>query len=229
MRKLFVMGGGGFAMEPDNLLLDRYLLSLAQVSSPRVCFIGTASGDSDRYLHNFYSAYKNLRCIPSHLSLFKPPTRDFASFLGDKDVIHVGGGNTKNLLLLWRAWGLDEALKGAYENGTVLSGMSAGMICWFESAVTDSYGGALEPISGLGLLKGSACPHFDGETERRPAYTRLIREGRVDGGIALNDGVGALYLDEELSECVSSRGSEGAFLFSSSGTEEKLPVKRLEA
>jgi peptidase E len=227
MRKLFVMGGGGFAMEPENPALDRYLLSLAEVEHPRVCFIGTASGDSDRYHHNFYSAYKNLHCVPSHLALFKPPTRDLASFIAEKDVIHVGGGNTKNLLCLWREWGLDKALRAAYENGTVLSGMSAGMICWFEHGVTDSFGDALEPLKGLGWLKGSACPHFDGEAERRPSFSRMIRDGTLPGGIALNDGVGALFLDENLEECVSSRGSEGAFLFSSSGEERSLPVRYL--
>ena len=201
------MGGGGFAMEPDNLLLDRYLLSLADKSTPKVCFVGTASGDSERYHDKFYSSYRTLLCVPSHLSLFKPHTEDIEGFILEQDIIHVGGGNTRNLLILWKEWGLDHVLQKAYSNGVVLSGMSAGMICWFEEFTTDSFGEELRKLSGLGWLKGSAVPHFDGEAKRLPTYLGMIERGEILGGVALDDGVGALYLDESLKECVSSRSS----------------------
>lgn len=227
MRKIFVMGGGGFSMEPANLLLDRYILSLSMKTRPKICFIGTASGDSERYIKNYYKAYNKLSCIPIHLSLFKPSTRDFNSLLLDQDIVHVGGGNTKNLLCLWKEWGLDLALKNAYKNGTVLSGMSAGMICWFEQGTTDSFGG-LDPLKCLGLLKGSASPHFDSEVDRRPKYVELIKSALLKGGLGLDDGVGALYLNEKLSKCVSSRRTANAYQFASNtAKEKKLPVKYL--
>jgi dipeptidase E len=128
-KKIFVMGGGGFAMEPENLLLDKYILSLPEKKNPSVCFLGTANGDSEEYRERFYNAYKTLECRPTHFSVFKPSTRDLTGFFSSQDIIHVGGGNTKNLLCLWKEWGIDKALWTALQNGTVLTGMSAGMIC----------------------------------------------------------------------------------------------------
>ena len=221
MRKLFVMGGGGFAMEPENLLLDRYILSLSEKPRPKICYIGTASGDTETKQNAFYAAYQNFSCEPTHLSLFKPPSRDLTSFVRGQDIVHVGGGNSKNLLCLWKEWGLDRVLLDAYRDGLILTGMSAGMLCWFEELVTDSFGEGLEPIKGLGFLKGSACPHFDGEAERRPTYTRLIKEKVIQGGLALDDGVGALFHDERLQKCVSSRSSARAYLFETGTAAER--------
>lgn len=231
MRKIFVMGGGGFAMEPENPLLDNYILSLSEKNKPKICFIGTATGDSEWYQDKFYSAYEKLECETTHLSLFKPTTRDFDSLVREQDIIHVGGGNTKNLLCLWREWGLDKAILGAYQDGeVVLTGMSAGMICWFEDGVTDSFGDKLDYLAGLGVLKGSACPHFDGEEDRRPTYTNMLKENGLKSGIALDDGVGALYLNEELKECVSSRENSKAYFFhEKTAKEESLAVKFLGA
>lgn len=227
IRKCFVMGGGGFVMEPDNLLLDHYILSLAEKPKPNICFIGTATGDSDWYIDRFYGAYQKLNCTPTHLSLFRPKTRDLESFVFNQDIIHVGGGNTKNLLCLWKDWGLDQIIKSAYQQGVVLSRLSAGMICWFEEGLTDSFGG-LDPLKCLGFLKGSATPHFDGEPERRAVYLNLIKTNVMQGGLALDDGVGALYKDEALVECVSSRVEAKAYQFKSKTAEEKrLPVRVL--
>ncbi|HET7628220.1 MAG TPA: Type 1 glutamine amidotransferase-like domain-containing protein, partial [Bacillales bacterium] len=138
MKQIIAMGGGGFSMEPDNLLLDEYIVAQARNERPKVCFVPTASGDAAGYIDKFYKAFSSLACKPSHLSLFKPPVKDLQSFLLDKDVVYVGGGNTNNLLLLWRAWGLDVSLRKAWEQGVVLAGLSAGSICWFEEGVTDS-------------------------------------------------------------------------------------------
>ncbi|MGZ3744778.1 MAG: Type 1 glutamine amidotransferase-like domain-containing protein, partial [Pseudobdellovibrionaceae bacterium] len=193
-----------------------------------VCFIGTASGDAASYLDKFYNAYKTLNCEPTHLSLFKPPAQDLESFVLSKDLIHVGGGNTKNLLCLWKEWGLDKILLKASHQGVILSGMSAGMLCWFEEAITDSFGEKLGKLNGLGLLAGSACPHFDGESNRRPSYTQLIKDGGIQGGIALDDGAGALFIDGKLNSCVSSRSQARAFVFESKTAKEQiLPIKFL--
>jgi peptidase E len=171
----------------------------------------TASGDAENYIKRFYQAFEKLDSSPSHLSLFNPPTRDLEDFILTKDIIYVGGGNTKNLLILWKEWGLDKILKKAWEQGVVLAGISAGSICWFEEGVTDSFGDNLEPIKGLGFLKGSNCPHYDGESERRPTYQKLIQDGRIQTGIAADDGVAVHFIDQEIFRIGSSRPNAKAY------------------
>ena len=227
MEKIFVMGGGGFSMEPENPLLDLHVLSLAQKTRPKICFIGTASGDSAIHIQNFYTAFNKHDCMTTHLSLFSPPTRDLESFILNQDLIYVGGGNTKNLLSLWKEWNVDQFLKKAHTNGTVLAGLSAGMICWFEQGVTDSFGrDELDVIPGLGFLSGSACPHFDGEAKRRPYYTNAVKNHLAKSGLALDDGAGALFVNGKIQECVSSRRHANAYQVHSGG-EIKLDIKFL--
>ena len=211
MRQIIALGGGGFSMEPDNPLLDLYILSQTSVPNPKVCFVPTASGDSENYISRFYKSFESHKCIPSHLSLFNPPSRDIEDYVMDKDVIYVGGGNTKNLIALWKDWGLDVTLKKAWQDGIVMAGISAGSICWFEAGVTDSFGEGLEPLNSLGFLKGSNCPHYDGESERRPTYQRLVSAGQLPGGFAADDGAALHFIDGELSKAVSSRPEAKAY------------------
>jgi dipeptidase E len=229
------MGGGGFSMEPDNSLLDDYLLSLSRRQPARICFIPTASADSANYIVRFYRAFAG-RCVPTDLTLFGGPlerrpttTADLAGFLAEQDIIYVGGGNTANLLAIWRAHGLDVLLRDALNRGTVLAGLSAGMICWFDGGVTDSYGQLQALRDGLGFLKGSACPHYDGDPERRPTYQRLIREGLV-AGYAVDDGAALHFRGQELIDVVSSRRDAGAYrvgLNDGRLTETRLTVRFL--
>lgn len=211
MKQTIAMGGGGFSMEPENPLLDSYILNQSGKTTPKICFVPTASGDADSYITKFYSFFEMHPCQPSHLSLFKPPTKDLESFILDKDIIYVGGGNTKNLLALWKEWGLDQIMKKAWEQGILLAGLSAGSICWFEQGVTDSYGDELEPLECLGFLKGSHCPHYDGEAERRPAYQRLVASNKIKPGIAADDGAAIHYIDQEVRRIVSSRPHAKAY------------------
>jgi dipeptidase E len=211
MRQIIALGGGGFSMEPENPLLDRYILNKSGKTNPKICFIPTASGDSDSYISRYYHFFEKQYCQPSHLSLFKPPTRDLESYLLDKEIIYVGGGNTKNLLVLWNEWGLDVVLKKAWEQGILLAGISAGSICWFEQGVTDSYGDGLEPLKCLGFLKGSNCPHYNGETDRRPSYHKLMASNKIKPGIAIDDGVAIHYIEQEVSKIVSSRPNAKAY------------------
>jgi peptidase E len=211
MKQIIALGGGGFSMEPENPLLDKYILHQSEKSNPKICFIATASGDSDNYISRFYHFFEKQDCQPSHLSLFNPPTRDLESFLLEKDIIYVGGGNTKNLLVLWKEWGLDTILRKAWEQGIVLAGISAGSLCWFEEGVTDSYGDGLEPLKCLGFLKGSNCPHYDGESERRPSYQKLIATNSIKPGYAADDGVAIHFIDQEISQIVSSRPNAKAY------------------
>ena len=128
-----------------------------------------------------------------------------------KQIIALGGGNTKNLLVLWKEWGLDVILRKAWEQGIILAGISAGSICWFEEGVTDSYGDGLEPLKCLGFLKGSNCPHYDGESDRRPTYQKLISTNKIKPGFATDDGVAIHFIDQEISNIVSSRPRAKAY------------------
>jgi dipeptidase E len=203
------MGGGGFSMEPDNLRLDRYVLQQARTSDPTVCFVPTACGDADSYIVRFYTAFTTLPCRPRHLSLFRQP-RDLAKVVAEFDVIYVGGGNTRNMLAIWRACGLDKLLRHAWERGTVLCGLSAGAICWFEQGLTDS-GGGLDPLVCLGFLPGSCCPHYDGEPERQLAYRALVQEGTLSAGYALDDGAALHFIGDRVAHVVTSRPAARAF------------------
>lgn len=209
-RQIIALGGGGFSDEPDNPLLDDYILAQSPRANPKICFIGTASGDSEAYIQNFYKSYESKACIPSNLALFYGHTDKIEEFILDQDILFVGGGNTRNMLVLWKEWALDKIIRKAYENGTILSGVSAGSICWFEQGLTDSIPNQLNTLNCLGFLKGSNCPHFDGEPERQPVYREEIRSGNMKAGIACDDGVALHFVDEELQRIVSSRENKRA-------------------
>lgn len=201
--QIFAMGGGGFSMEPENLLLDDHLLSLAPTDrTPKVCFIPTASGDSEGYITRFLDAFGPDRAEATVLELFSRSIDDLEAFVLAQDVIYVGGGSTANLLAVWRLHGLDAALAKAYRAGVVLGGVSAGMNCWFEASVTDSFNvNGCGPLNdGLGFLSGSACPHYDGEELRRGCYLGLVQSG-FPAGYAAEDGVGAAFQGRSVGRC----------------------------
>lgn len=230
-RQIISLGGGGFSMEPDNLALDKYILEQAPVDNPAVAFVPTASGDSDHYLTRFYTAFSGLPCRPRHLPLFHAPP-DVRSFVLSQDVIYVGGGNTKSMLAIWHEWDLNDIFCEAWERGIVLAGISAGAICWFEEGVTDSVGGELTAMPCLGLLKGSCCPHYDGEAERRPAFHRLLKAGQLRAGYAIDDGVAVHFVGNDVGRVVSSRPGAAAYRVAVVGgsiIEDRVPADLLVA
>ena len=196
-------------MEPENLSLDRYVLAASGVATPKVCFVGTASGDAQSYIDSFYAAFSALSCTATHLSLFKPDTGDLRGKVLEQDVIYVGGGNSRALLVLWREWGLDRVLREALrEFGIVLAGISAGSICWFQQGISDSVKcGELHPLNCLGFLPGSNCPHYDGEPQRRPSYESFVKQGNVQAGYAADDGCGPPFFGRRSRrrQCVHGR------------------------
>jgi peptidase E len=204
-RQIIAMGGGGFSGIRRHRALEKYLLAQTGMRRPKICFIPTASGDSEAYVKRFYAAYKPLRCSPSHLALFVTTIRDMARHILEQDVIFVGGGNTRNMLALWRLWGIDEAIKKAYQRGTILSGISAGGLAWFQSGLTDSFPRRYAALRCMGLLKGSFCPHFDSEPKRQPIFKRLVRSGELPPGYAADDGVALHFVDEGLEHVVADR------------------------
>jgi len=210
--RIVALGGGGFSMEPRNPRLDRWLLSLTGKRRPRVLFVPTASGDSPRYIARFHRAFAKHDCEPSHLTLFDRSVRDLRDFVLRQHVVYVGGGNTASMLAVWRVHGLDVILREAYENGTLLCGVSAGANCWFEHSLTDSFGRPLRPLhDGLGLLRGSFCPHYDGEGDRRAAFRRFVGGGEIPAGWAAEDSVAVLFEEGEVAAIVSSRRGKHAF------------------
>ena len=207
------MGGGGFTMEPDNRLLDDYVLAATGRDRPRVCFVPTAAGDAVTYIERFYDAFPESVCEPSYLSLFSRKVVDLASFLRDQDLVYVGGGNTVNLLAVWRAQGMDRAVGEALAAGTIFCGVSAGALCWFERGITDSYGPDLNPLTnGLGVLAGAFCPHYDSDWRRPEEFPDFV--ARFGGpAVAAEDGVALHYVDGALTRVVSSRPSAVAYRF----------------
>jgi peptidase E len=164
-----------------------------------VLYLGTASGDSERAQLKFYRVFSELGCRPSTLAFFPfDMKRDYAAAVREADLVYVGGGNTVAMLVVWREFGLDAALRDAYAAGTVLAGISAGANCWFENYITDSIPGG-GTRAGLGFLPGTFCPHLDGEAWRQPLLHAT--SGRVAGA---GDHVCVLYEDGQWQEAVHS-------------------------
>ncbi len=210
LRQIIAIGGGGFYRVPDNLRLERYVVRQTNAENPRVLFVPTASGEPDRYVAGFYSAFLKLGCRPSVLTFFKR-TPELRSFLLAQDLIYVVGGNTKTMLAVWRDWGVPELLREAWESGIVLTGVSAGAICWFEQGLTDSFSDGLRPLAGLGFLPGSCCPHYDGEPQRRPTYHQLLAGAEIAPGVAIEDWTAVHFSGVKRYRVVASRAGARAY------------------
>jgi dipeptidase E len=218
------MGGGGDTPEQRRALY-RYALGLTGKERPRILFVPTAVGDEASSVVSFYERFEGLG-ERSHLPVFPYPPENLREFVLSFDAINVSGGNTANLLAIWRVHGLDAVFREAWEQGIVLFGASAGMICWFEAGVTDSFGPQLEGMrDGLGFLAGSACPHYDGEERRRPRYRELI-DGGFPPGVAADDGAALHYVGRELEEVVTCRPGATAYRVDRDG-EERLEARLL--
>jgi dipeptidase E len=222
-RHIVGLGGGGDTIEQTELLYD-YVLALTGKERPKLLFVPTAVGDRDDDIVTFYERFQS-RGQPAHLKTFPWPPRDVRELILAQDAISVSGGNTANMLAIWKVHGIDGYLREAWEQGVILWGASAGMICWFEHGVTDSFGPQLAAMDCLGFLPGSACPHYDGEAQRRPRYRELVDAGLADG-IAADDGVAVHYVGAEIAEIVSCRPGAAAYRVTCDG-EEKLETREL--
>jgi dipeptidase E len=207
------MGGAALIVAGDGSPLDDLVLELTGRDEPRVCFLGTATGDADATALRFFRAFGRRRCRAIDLPLFDRGDVPPSEVLAEQDVIWVGGGNTVNMLEIWRAHGVDVALRDAWERGAVLCGSSAGAICWFETGLTDSFGRAeLHPMAGgLGFVPGSFCPHFDSEVLRRPSYLRMVGDGTLPRGFACDDGAAVHFHGDELVGAVAARPGATAY------------------
>jgi dipeptidase E len=205
-----IVGFGGHDVgAPEYRALEDWLLALTGKERPRLLFVPTASAEDPGYVVRFFDAFAG-RADVSHLDFFPWPPAELRDFVLGHDLIYVGGGNTANMLAIWREHGLDEIVREAWQAGVVLSGVSAGMICWFEAGVTDSFGPQLEAMECLGLIPGSACPHYDGEERRRPRYHELVVDG-IPGGWAAEDGVALHFEGWELREALTAFPEKAAY------------------
>jgi dipeptidase E len=201
----------------DGML--RHVAGLAR--GPRILWVGTAHMEDPAFALMMYERLKPFGEI-SFLRFNPWPPEDLRAFTLAHDLIVVGGGNTANMLAVWRVHGFDAILREAWESGVVLTGWSAGMICWFEAGVTDSFGPELAGMrDGLGLLPGSACPHYDGEELRRPVYRRLVSEEGFPAGIAADDAAGVHFAGTELHAVLASEPGAAAYRVTPDG-EERL-------
>jgi dipeptidase E len=225
-RQIVSIGGGGFSMEMNNPLLDLYVLETAKKKKPKICFVGTASGDAQGYIDRFYEAFNRYDCVPSHLSLFRGQFTDLSELILTQDIIYVGGGNTKNMLAIWKEWALDKILYEAYQKGVIMAGISAGAICWFDKTLTDSIPGQLTALNGLSWIKGFCIPHFDGEAKRRPSTIQAIHENQIGkNGFGIDDGAAVHFINENYFQTVCSQQMKTSYQFA--GGVEKKPEKSL--
>jgi dipeptidase E len=214
MKQIIAIGGS----TNDEILvqrrpLERYILAQTKKEHPKICFLQQASAEDKEYLIKLYDIFLALGAQPTSVSLFGRVKKSIEQTLLSSDIIYVGGGNTRSMIALWKEWGIDTILLKAYEQGTLLAGASAGAICWFEACITDSVP-PLCVLPGLGFLKGSCCPHYDSEKERRPAFQKYLKLNQIMPGIALEDNVAAHFIDGSLHQIVTAKSTNNAYYVS---------------
>jgi dipeptidase E len=224
---IIALGGGGFSDSPDNLLLDEYILLQANKAKPKILFLPTAGGDHEDYIEKFYRSYKKFNCKPSHLSLTKKTYsyKRLEQLVLSQDVIFVGGGSPRFLMQVWRKCGMDKIIKKAWKQGIILSGMSAGAICWYEDGFKNPKDDVWLRIKCLGFLEGSFCPHYDKRGELRTAFRKMISSGELQPGYGVQDGVALHYVGTELKYIISSEQNAKAYYVKKAGyrvTEKEL-------
>jgi peptidase E len=216
-------------MKVESPQMEKYLLAQTGKSKPKVCFIPTAGADSDAAILQFMTVYSVLGAQPTFLRLFSRRIWDLRSYLLGQDLIYVGGGNTGNMLAIWKYQGVDRILREAWEKGVVLAGGSAGSLCWYECGMTDICNPIMEPIECLGFLPGSHCPHYHHKNWRAD-YRKLVQKGLLPAGIALDDNVAARYEGTQRVEIVAAAPRSYAWLVERVGRkvrERRLAAKRI--
>lgn len=194
MRRIFAIGGMGDRVTVENMFAS--FLKLVGKPSPVIGYLGTASGDRVGGVEMFVWQITRQGGVPRVIPLFQR-TPNLEEILRELDGVYVGGGNTFSMLALWKAWNLDRLLRKRYEEGMVLAGVSAGAICWFEQALTDSWADRLRVIPALGWLRGCGIPHYRIEPDRKPTTHQMLRSGEIQRGIAIDDGAAVMFENEQ--------------------------------
>ena len=201
-RKILIMGG------TYGTVVLRYMASLSGKPRPKVLYLPTASADAEASIIGFYENCAPLNVEPVvQKSFIESGTqkKSWEEALLSVDAIVVSGGNTLNQQAIWKAQGIDVVLRQAWDRGIVLGGASAGSLCWFEEGTTDSRPKELTVVQGLGFIKGSHCPHYDGEPLRRPLYLKLVGSGQMKPGYACDNEAGIYFEDNDVKRVVATR------------------------
>ena len=229
-KQIITLGGGGFSDDPGNPMLDLYILAQSGKPKPKICFLPTASNDADDYVEKFYNAYSKLPAVPAHLCLTKGITHagKLESFIFSHDIIFAGGGSPRLEMKIWRKTGMDRILKKAWRRGIILSGMSAGAMCWFNDIFSDPKDdGNYKRISGIGLLPGSLCPHYNNRGELRKAFGRLIAQGELEDGYGVEDNCALHFTGKELVKVVTAYPEAKAYRVFR--TRRKASVRKIKS
>ncbi len=225
MQKQLVIYGSGRHTVP----FLKYMAKATGKENPNICFIPTASGENEEYIASFYSVCSQLNVTPYVLSVWinsYDQKETFEEIIFKMDAIIVGGGNTLNMLAIWKAQRIDVALKKAYNNGVVMGGGSAGSLCWFNGGTTDSRPKELSIVEGMRFIDKSHCPHYNSEPFRRPLYHDNIRSGKLTDGYACDDRSAIHFVNGEVFKSLSlDADNHSYYVFEKNGiiTEEKLP------
>ena len=183
-----------------------YLIRLTGKEKPKVCFLPTATGDNQAYINYWLESAKKFSIDPYVQRVFIESSTQKVSFeesLLGMDAILVPGGNTLDMMALWKAHGIDKVLKNAWEKGIVLTGSSAGAICWFHEGLSDSRPIALSAVEGLGFLKGSISPHYHSSKTRAAIYQDLVLKGQIKPGYGLDENAGLYFENEAIAKVLA--------------------------
>jgi dipeptidase E len=208
MKRILAYGAG----LPSRFL--PYIKTLTLKDNPRICFLPTASADNPFSINTWYETCNKLaiRGFAQRMFISSYEQKEtFEEVLLSMDAIVVGGGNTLNMLAVWKAQGVDKILEQAWNKGIILAGGSAGSLCWFEQGTTDSRPKDISKIEGLGFIKGSHCPHYDSEPTRRPLYHSYIRSKELKAGYACDDKAAILFHDNEVAKVVATTEESNAY------------------
>tara|TARA_A100001015_G_C15020900_1_gene727942 strand:- start:1963 stop:2664 length:702 start_codon:yes stop_codon:yes gene_type:complete len=224
---IIAIGGGGFGRNPNEPIIENYILNLSDSQRPNITFFPTASAENSDYIVNFYTAFSSLNCNAKHVSLFKN-TPNLESIISDSDIIYIGGGNTKSMLAVFKELGLDKLLLKAYKDGKILAGVSAGAICWFDQGITDSWEDGLRVLDCMQILKGVCCPHYDGEVDRKPSVEKFLKSNEIDACFCIEDGAAIHYQNNRFKTVVAFYQNKNAYEVKlNRGLIKETPLKKI--
>jgi len=227
-KHIVAIGGGGFGRNNSSNIIEKYILNLSAKTIPKICFLPTATGDNDTYIVRFYSIFSRLNCIPSHIEFFKRTT-NIKKHIMDQDVVFVGGGNTKSMLAIWNNWGMSDLLNDAYNQGVIMSGVSAGAICWFTNGITDSWNDELRILPCLDFISGTCCPHYDEEPSRIPYVKQILFEEKVSNCISIEGGSAMHFIDGKPFKNVSFKNNKNTYnVFMDNNDIVEIPFEKIQ-
>ena len=207
-KKIIAIGGGGFTHQLD-LSLDQFVIDKLKRTNNKIGFLATASKDDEKKISLFYKRFENTEFELSHFNLTSN-INGFFEWIMSKDLVYIGGGNTVFMLEIWKKNKLENIFKDAYEKGIILSGISAGAVCWFDWILSDSVGPGFNTLRGINLISGSCTPHSS-NIERINQFESDIKNNKLPQGIAIDDGVAVVFVDEKPTEVYSSRKNHTAY------------------